>query len=356
MPAVTLHIPQYTSKDAPILIGSMIPLMLIMNSIMFKESYFSSWSVFLPASLVTFCFLAIAFIVYGIVAILLRNRLPLESETTKRLTICISIFIFMSAVLVSIVLRLYELFGFLGYSFEESDFKQIFISLVITNIFLTFFNEGVAKFEKYKATVTETEQLKREYMKSQLLGLKSQMNPHFLFNSLNTLSSLINENEEEAEEFLDHMSKVYRYLLRNNDEQLVTLETELNFITSYYYLLKARHGDGLILIQDIPKEYYDYPIPPLTLQFIIEHAISQNTLGKEKPLKIYMFVNNDDQLIVRFNIQPKLGATEESNNLALENISNKFRLLCQKEVQIQESSIDKRIILPIVLSVETNRV
>ena len=352
MATLSLQIPKYTSKDTSILLGSMIPLMLIMNSIMFKERYFSEWGVFLPASLVTFSFLGTAFIGYGLVAILLRNRLPLESQLNKRLTICITIFIFMSAVLVSIVLRLYELFGFLGYNFDESDFKQIFIALVITNIFLTFFNEGVAKFEKYKATATETEQLKKEYMKSQLLGLKSQMNPHFLFNSLNTLSCLIHENERQAEDFLDHMTKVYRYLLRSNDEQLVTLETELNFIKSYYYLLKARHGEGLRLRLDIPKEIQDYPIPPLTLQFILEHALSHNAMGKDKPLTIHMFINEQQELEVLYNTQPKLGTVDESCNTVLENISNKFRLLCHKEVLIEDHPTQKRIIIPLILTVE----
>ncbi|HEY1112414.1 MAG TPA: histidine kinase [Chitinophagaceae bacterium] len=356
MATFPLQIPQYTSKDVSILLGSMTPLMLIMNSIMFGNRYFSEWEVFFPATLVTFSFLASSFMVYGLVAVLLRNRLPMESQMTRRLAICITIFIFMSAVLVSIVLRLYELFGFLDYTFEESHFKQIFIALVITNIFLTFFNEGVAKFEKYKATATETEQLKKEYMKSQLIGLKSQMNPHFLFNSLNTLSSLIHENEEEAEDFLDHMSKVYRYLLRSNEEQLVTLETELTFIKSYYYLLKARHGEGLLLQLDIPKEVQNHPIPPLTLQFILEHALNQNTIGKDKPLQVHMYINGPEELVIAYNVQPKRGTVDESSNTALENIANKFRLLCHKEVIIEETPLEKRIIIPLILSVEMNRV
>ena len=356
MATLPFQIPQYTSKDVPILLGSMTPLMLIMNGIMFGSQYFLEWNVFFPASLLTFAFLGASFIGYGFIAILLRNRLPLEGQMTKRLAICITVFIFMSAVLVSIVLRLYELFGFLGYTFEESHFKQIFIALVITNIFLTFFNEGVAKFEKYKATATETEQLKKEYMKSQLIGLKSQMNPHFLFNSLNTLSSLIHEEGEEAEDFLDHMSKVYRYLLRSNDEQLVTLETELHFIHSYYYLLQARHGEGLQLKLDIPREAQDYPIPPLTLQFIVEHALSQNTIGKEKPLRIHMYIHRGEELVITYNIQPKRGSVDDSSNTALENISNKFRLLCHKEVIIEETPLEKKISIPLILSVEMSRV
>jgi len=91
-------------------------------------------------------------------------------------------------------------------------------------------------------------------MQSQLLGLKSQINPHFLFNSLNSLSSLINEDEQEAEVFLDEMSKVYRYLLRSNDEELVTLQTELDFIRSYFYLLKTRLGRALELRINVPEE------------------------------------------------------------------------------------------------------
>src|SRR4029079_9617844 len=198
--------------------------------------------------------LGFAFFIYGLVAISLRNRFPEDNQLLKRLTICISIFFLMSAVFISLILRGYDYFEFQGYEYEESDFTKSYVAFMVINVFLTFLNEGVSRFEKYRATVTETEQLKKEYMQSQLLGLKSQMNPHFLFNSLNSLSSLIHEDADTAEEFLNHMSKVYRYLLRNNEEKLVTIETELHFIQSYYFLLRSRHEEGLQLDIDVSSD------------------------------------------------------------------------------------------------------
>jgi LytS/YehU family sensor histidine kinase len=214
------------------------------------------------------------------------------------------------------------------------------------NIFLTFLNEGVAQFERYKTTLIETEQLKKEYLHSQLLGLKSQMNPHFLFNSLNTLSSLIHEDSEKAEDFLDHMSKVYRYLLRNNEDPLVTLQKELDLISSYFFLLKKRHGEALDIQVNIPAEYLNAEIPPLTLQMLIENTVNQNTLTKKEPIKIIVAVD-DGKLSIIHNVQPKLYGTTESDE-AIENIANKFRLLTQKEIEIKELEGKRVILLPLL--------
>ena len=217
---------------------------------------------------------------------------------------------------------------------------------MVINVFLTFLQEGVSRFEKYRATVTETEQLKKEYMHSQLLGLKSQMNPHFLFNSLNTLSSLIHEDADKAEDFLDHMSKVYRYLLRNNEEQLVTLDTELNFIRSYAFLLKSRHGDGLNTDVHVPHELRDQMIPPLTLQMLVEHVMNQNSIGKNRPLHIGIRqVHN--WIEVRNKMQPKLSNNEESWEV-LDNISNKYRLLCGCDIVMKEIDNERIIQLPLI--------
>jgi two-component system, LytTR family, sensor kinase len=182
-------------------------------------------------------------------------------------------------------------------------------------------------------------------MHSQLLGLKSQMNPHFLFNSLNTLSSLINEDPEKGEEFLDHMTKVYRYLLRNNEEQLVSLQTELNFLHSYYFILKARHTEGLEVHFDIPDEYLDCRIPPLTLQMILENALNSNSVSRSTPLSVTISVN-EDGLQIRNTLQPKMSTPADGE--ALENITNKFRLLCQKELIVRSDIKERCIILPLI--------
>ncbi|HWJ25991.1 MAG TPA: histidine kinase [Flavisolibacter sp.] len=339
-------IPKFTNKDFQVLIGSMLPMTLILNYYLFKGAYFRSFGLFVSTTAVTFIFLAIAFLLYGFVAIALRNRLPFASQSIKRLSICIGLFIFMSAVYVTMIVRGYDAIHFYGYEYTETDFLKSYLSFIVINIFLTFLNEGIYRFEKYKENYEETTQLKKEYMHSQLLGLKSQMNPHFLFNCLNTLSCLINEDSNDAEDFLDHMSKVYRYLLRNNEEQLVTLETELNFIRSYTFLLKSRYAEALDILVDVNMEDRSRFIPPLTLQMIIENAMNQNTISKDRPLHIYISANSG-YILVRNNVQTKMHTIEE-NDAAMENIANKFRLLCQQEVLMEETETERKISFPLI--------
>ena len=343
------NIPSYTSKDAPIAVSSMFILTLIINYIIF-ENYFSDPAIFFWGTLVTFGVLIPVFFTYGLVAISLRSRFPADSETIIRITICICIFLLLSAVIIALILIAYEATGFLSYNFSEADYSHCYIAAIVMNLFLIFLNEGVAQFERYKATLMQTEQLKKEYLQSQLLGLKSQMNPHFLFNSLNTLSSLIHEDSERAEDFLDHMSKVYRYLLRNNEEQLVKLSTEIDLIKSYYFLLKKRHCDALNITLDIPEEYLSAEIPPLTLQMLVENTISQNSLTKDEPISINITAV-DGKIHITHNVQPKLYGSNESEE-ALENIANKFRLLTQKEIEIIEMHEKREVLLPLVLQKE----
>jgi hypothetical protein len=327
------------------MLGSMLILALILNYNLF-DNYFADTPVFLWATIVTFLILIPIFIVYGVIAISLRNRFPDDAQTVKRLSICISVFVLMSAVTIALVLLLYETVHFLNYQFSEEDYTNCYLATIVMNIFLTFLNEGISQFERYKTTLIETEQLKKEYLHSQLLGLKSQMNPHFLFNSLNTLSSLIHEDAEKAEDFLDHMSKVYRYLLRNNDEQLVSLKTEVDMVKSYYFLLKKRHCNALNVVIDISKEYGNTEIPPLTLQMLIENIINQNILTQSQPLDIYISVVNN-QIEITHNVQTKLYGGKE-NEEAIENIANKFRLLTQREIRIIELNEKKIIRLPLL--------
>ena len=330
---------------------SMLPMAVLTNYFLFKEDYFAHSGNFMMATGITFLYMSVAFMTYGIVAISLRNRFPNDKDLFKRLAIAISIFFLLSAVYISILLLAYDYFNFLYYHYYENDFIRSYFALIIVNVFLTFLNEGLYRFDRLKATATETEQLKKEYMHSQLLGLKSQMNPHFLFNGLNTLSSLIHEDAEKAEDFLDHMSKVYRYLLRNNEEQLVTIGTELSFLRSYYFLLKARHAEGLHVKIDVPSEVYNDLIPPLTLQMILEHSINQNSASRSNPLHVTVSVIKG-WIEVRHNVQPRINNLDD-NHEVIENIINKFRLLCQQEVSVTGRENERVIRLPLIPYAET---
>jgi two-component system LytT family sensor kinase len=346
MPSFSLHIPRYTSKDYTVMLWTIVPYSVLLNWLLFGQSYFTSWRVFFPASFLLMSIMMLFFSLCGAWAVWLRSRFPEEKHVKKRLALAICTFILMSAVMLSILITIFEHYHFLGYSFNESDFTWAFSCLAILNIFLTFLHEGISRFENYQAITRETEALKREYMKSQLLGLKSQVNPHFLFNSLNTLSSLIHENPEKAESFLDEMSKVYRYLLRGSDEPLVPLETELNFIQSYYFLLKSRYGKALHLTINVPPEEQLRKIPPLTLQMIFENAFNQNRMSKEHPLVAHI-TSLGQKLCVQHNIQPKLGS-DVYDQSGLQNIVDKFHLLGKYEVTIHSTHQERIICLPLL--------
>lgn len=338
--------PKFHSKDLVVLIATMLPLAILLDFFCYGDAYFSSWSRFLLTTLPTFAYTGLAFLTYGVVAISLRSRFPDDRQLFKRLLICLSVFFLMSAVHISAILFGLDYFNVYGYEYSETDFTKGYLTLIAFNTFLTFLNEGIYRFEKFSVTIKETEQLKKEYMHSQLLGLKSQMNPHFLFNSLNTLSSLINEDAEKAEEFLDHMSKVYRYLLRNNEERLVTIATEINFIKSYYFLLKARHEEGLQLNIDLVPGNEELWLPPLTLQMIVENAMNQNAISRSRPLKIWIS-SSENGLQILNSVQPKINSISTIDEIE-ENINNKYRLLCGCEIKIHETPTQRSILLPLI--------
>jgi len=350
MMAGTLNIPKFHTKDFTVLVASMLPMAMLVNYFLYSQNYFSSASQFLVTTMVSFTFFGGGFLTYGFVAILLRNRFPEERQLFKRLLICLAIFFLMSAVYISLLLLAYYYFHFYGYEYLDRDFFRAYFTLVTLNIFLTFLNEGIYRFEKFKVTLRENEQLKKEYMHSRLLGLKSQMNPHFLFNSLNSLSSLIHEDAEKAEEFLDHMSKVYRYLLRTNEEKLVPIDTELSFMRSYFFLLKSRYKDALELDIDVSPDRLEQLAPPLTLQMIVENAINQNAISRLKPLKIKV-TNAPKGIQVINTIQPKMTSIH-SNAEIEENINNKYRLLCGCEILIKEDPEQRAIWLPVMINRE----
>ena len=159
----------------------------------------------------------------------------------------------------------------------------------------------------------EKNDLLNQQMHQQLDSLKHKVNPHFLFNNLNTLTYLIYENSALAEHFVEELSTVYRYLLRNHDEGMTSLQQEYAFIRSYMELLKIRFGQNLHLALEIEEQWMQHELPPLSLQVLVENAVKHNILSAEQPL--FISISTEDQyLLVRNNYQPRhlVAATERS--------------------------------------------
>src|SRR5207302_10574389 len=132
-----------------------------------------------------------------------------------------------------------------------------------------------------------------------------QINPHFLFNSLSSLSSLIADDHKRAEKFVDELASVYRYLLQTNEKELTTLAKELEFINAYFHLLKTRFSDGIQMELNVDNKYDDFLLPPLTLQILLENAVKHNVILPDKPLIIKVYTDEADNLIVLNNLQKK---------------------------------------------------
>jgi len=325
----------------------MPPIAIFISAIVFGRRYFSDWKTFLVGTLPALIILMIVYILCGMVAGIMFNRFPKYSQTFKRIGLSLIIYVLIMTAGITIIFVGYDYTGFLGY---EMNWSNYFIALavgIVCNLLATSFNEGAAFFEKWRTLVDEAENLKKENLQSQLEGLKGQVNPHFLFNSLNSLSSLISDEPEKAEKFLDEMSKVYRYMLRSNEDGLTTLESELLFIQSYFHMLKTRYGDGLDMDVKVDNQFLHYQLPPLTLQMLVENAVKHNMILKDSPLHILIMTTNSGKLIVNNNLQRKT-KNIISNKIGLSNISKKYQLMKQEEITVQDDGKEFSVALPLL--------
>jgi LytS/YehU family sensor histidine kinase len=208
--------------------------------------------------------------------------------------------------------------------------------------------------KQWKESITEKEKLEQLTIQQEFETLKSQVNPHFLFNCFNTLSSLISEDRKQAEVFLNELSKVYRYLLRNNEDGLSTLHTEIKFIESYYRLLQTRHGEAVQVKIEVDKKYEQYVLPSLSLQMLVENAVKHNVLSKNKPLLIDIFTTSGNQLVVSNNLQART-VKGPSNKIGLDNIKAKYDLLNQSGFQVLQDRKNFSVVLPLIWSKVTDQ-
>jgi sensor histidine kinase YesM len=216
----------------------------------------------------------------------------------------------------------------------------LFNSLIILIQYLFDINAEKRKIE------LENEVLKRENLNALHESLKQQVNPHFLFNSLNTLTSLTKRNPAQAADYIAELASVYRYMLLHQDKKNVTLGDEIDFLKSYIYLLKIRFGDAISTEISLPDELLDQPMPANTLQLLIENAVKHNALSLQKPLCISI-VAGDNYLTVKNNLRSKK-TDSSSSYLGLSNISSRYLLLKGKDIIIKKTDEEFIVLLPIM--------
>lgn len=234
------------------------------------------------------------------------------------------------------------------------EFKLLIASFVIDLVIVVAFNGwlfGKHFFREWKNSMLTVERLAKESVQVRFENLKNQLNPHFLFNSLASLNSLIFENQELASEFLQHLSKVYRYLLQNKEAELVLLESELGFIQNYLFLLKTRFGRALEIRMETPPFHQQKRIVPVTLQVLLENALKHNCLSADNPLRVEIYVEerspNAFDLIVINTFQPK-SIVETSNKTGLQNMQRLYSFLSATPLRVEKTETHFTVRVPLI--------
>ena len=276
------------------------------------------------------------------------RKFPSLQQTLKRNLYKIGVNLFVMTPSVVVILYVFEFFHILGYSIQENDFKYAYLIGLIVNLVFETLYEVMHIIEKHKENSIEKELLEKMQLQQEFDNLKQRVNPHFLFNCFNTLSSLITENKQMADKFLDELSKVYRYLLRNNVNDMSTLEEEIKFIESYGQLLKTRHTDSLQFAVRVDPKYNSYLLPTLSLQLLVENAVKHNAMSRQQPITIGIRTDENEFLVVDNNLAKKK-IKPDSTGYGLLTIREKYKLLCRTDLKIEEEKGDRfTVSLPLI--------
>lgn len=276
----------------------------------------------------------------------LRKKFPEIRKTPKRLFIT-----FISVVIFLIVCDPLICYVF---NFKPIEVALLFDNLlhnlllnVIAVLIVGSIYENVYFFEQWKKSIQLNEALKNQQIRTQFEVLQNQMSPHFLFNSLNTLTTLIAEDGKVAIEFTEKLSEVYRYILQNKEKEVVRLRDELEFANNYIFLLKIRFPKNLNASFNVDKKYFDLSIAPLTIQMLVENAIKHNRISKGYPLNIEIYVDHNNSVVVKNNLQKK-NVIEKSTKTGLENIKKRYAYFGKNNIDVFTDSSVFHVTVPLL--------
>jgi sensor histidine kinase YesM len=263
--------------------------------------------------------------------------------------------LFLASIVLSVVAGGLAFYGIKKVTGQIPDFFAIEGKLSMAfaqrvNLFLQCLNGIIFYINRSKQKELEAEALRRSTTQAMLQAIRSQVNPHFLFNNLNTLSALVMTKNEEANEFIEAFSSVYRYILNHQEDEMVPLRQELDFLQPYTFLLEKRFGPGVRIEKDIPETYRSYYIVPIALQILFENAIKHNIVSVHQPLVIKVFVDQDDHIVVRNNLQHK-DPDEASTQTGLNNIAKRYELTVGQSIRISRNNDYFEVALPLIQKV-----
>jgi two-component system LytT family sensor kinase len=344
----------------------------IATYLMLGPAYLSNWNMFIGATTLNLGLLWGCLLVLDRLSQSVTSRYSGLDQSGKRFVLVFSMFTIVTPIFVLGGLWAYTHFHLFGYEPKAATIPRILILNLIANIVSAGAFESLYSLGKWRENMLEKEELKKSNLQSQYESLKNQVNPHFLFNTLNSLSSLIEQDPGRAEAFVNELSKVYRYLLQTNqntvdaDGELTTLTIELDFIQSYFHLLKTRYRAGIELKIDVDPTDKTSLLPPLTLQMLVENAVKHSVIHANKPLLIEIKSYPDSYLLVRNNRQPRTVRADRrpmpGTKIGLSNIRAKYHLLANmiadtkvdipREIIIEETETHFSLYLPLLKHIQ----
>ena len=232
------------------------------------------------------------------------------------------------------------------YELINPKMGQVLVPAIFVTIAFIAIDIGYQFFRAWNQSLIEVEKYKAESAQAQLENLKNQLNPHFLFNNLSVLTSLVYKNQDKAVDFINELSKVYRYVLENKSSELVTLQEELAFLDHYVYLLKIRFEEGISFDIKIDKKMIVKCLPPICLQMLVENTIQHNETSQANPLKVFIYTENN-HLIIENAIQPRSDKIK-STKMGIKNIQSRYAFFTEKKLQILNDSKNFKVILPLI--------
>jgi hypothetical protein len=267
------------------------------------------------------------------------------SWTEKPVTRFLAGMVVMVAYTLSALFALLFFYEFaLGIKFRTDLSELIWSSLSVTFV-ISLFMHGRSFLSNWRTAELNAAELQKESMKAQYDSLKSQVNPHFLFNSLNALTNLIYEDQDKAAKFVKQLSEVYRYVLDTQGKEVVSLADEVKFLKSYLFLQQIRFGDKLRV--ELAIDSADARVAPLVLQMLVENAIKHNIISTEQPLNIRIY-GEADKIVVENDIQRKNVLPEDSKGIGLENIKRRYVFLSDRRIEVTSDDSAFTVKLPVL--------
>ncbi len=276
----------------------------------------------------------------------MRNRFPTLKQTGKRITVQSLVMFFFILLASLIIAGINNAYPNGNREPFFAEYEDIFRKSVVLLGIVTIIYECAYFFGRWEHSLYESERLKKESLISQLELLKNQISPHFLFNSLNALITLVPEDPKLSVLFIQRLSNVYRHVLNYNEKNLIDLETELKFLDDYIFLNKMRFGDNLRIVYQLPGDLESVKVIPFTLQMLVENAIKHNIVSGKKPLTISIS-KTGNFIVVKNNLQVKTSGVE-SMGTGLQNITNRYELLTNNRVEVIAGAAEFSVSLPLI--------